>query len=131
MSRNGTSRPRFHPGRIVATPGAIEAMRASGQHPHDFLARRLRGDRGDLDDEDRHMNELALTDGSRLLSAFVTSKGEKIWIITEAVGDDGCRASSCLLLRVLPAGVQSRNPAGTGVGATASIEGLSVAFGEC
>ena len=37
-------------------------------------------------------------DGSRILSAYRTLKGVKIWIITEAVGDDGRRASTCLLL---------------------------------
>ena len=36
--------------------------------------------------------------GSRLLSAYRTLRGEKLWIITEAVGEDGRRASSCLLL---------------------------------
>jgi hypothetical protein len=91
-------RPRFLPGQVVATPGAIEALRASGQDAHVFLSRHLRGDWGDLDDEDRHLNEMALLDGSRLLSAYVTSRGERLWVITEAVGGDGRRASTCLLL---------------------------------
>jgi hypothetical protein len=98
MSVNGTSRPKFLPGRIVATPGALEALQSSGQSPHEFLARHLRGDWGDLDDEDRNMNDLALIDGSRLLSAYVTSRGEKIWIITEAADDDGRRSASTILL---------------------------------
>lgn len=98
MSLNETARPRFLPGQIVATPGAIEALRSSGQDAHTFLARHLRGDWGDLDEEDRRLNDEALTDGSRLLSAYVTSRGERLWVITEAAGDDGHRASTCLLL---------------------------------
>jgi hypothetical protein len=88
---------KFQPGRIVATPGALESLRVSGHSPHDFLARHLRGDWGDLDDEDRNMNDAALIDGSRLLSAYVTNKGERLWIITEAVGGDGRRYCTTIL----------------------------------
>ena len=98
MSLNETARAKFHPGQIVATPGAIEAMRASGQNAQDFLVRHLRGDWGDLDDEDRKLNDEALIDGSRLLSSYVTKANTKLWIITEAIDDEGLRASSCLLI---------------------------------
>ena len=89
---------KFFPGQIVATPGALEAIRDAGQSPADFLARHVCGDWGDLCDDDRRLNNLALTDGSRLLSAYVTSKGEKIWVITEAADGSGRRASTFLLL---------------------------------
>lgn len=89
---------RFETGQIVATPGALGAMRAAGQQPAEFLSRHLRGDWGLVDDEDKTLNDSALVDGSRILSAYETRKGERIWIITEAVGDDGRRASSCCLL---------------------------------
>jgi hypothetical protein len=99
MSLNETKRPRFHPGQIVATPGALEAINASGQSPEVFLGAHLEGYwGGDLDEEDQRLNDEALTDGSRLLSAYRTLRGERIWVITEAVGDDGRRASTCLLL---------------------------------
>jgi len=89
---------KFGPGQVVATPGALEALRAAGQQPAEFLARHLRGDWGNLDEEDKALNDSALIDGSRLLSAYETRLGDRIWIITEAVGDDGRRASSCCLL---------------------------------
>ena len=99
MSLNETTRAKFHPGQIVATPGALEAIRASGQSPEVFLGAHLEGYwGGDLCEEDRRLNDEALIDGSRLLSAYRTLRGEKLWIITEAVGDDGRRASTCLLL---------------------------------
>ncbi|WP_165248004.1 hypothetical protein [Paludisphaera soli] len=94
-----TTAAKFHPGRIVATPGALEAIRASGQNPETFLAAHLDGYwGGDLCDEDRLLNDEALSDGSRILSAYRTLRGERIWVITEAVGDDGRRASTTLLL---------------------------------
>jgi hypothetical protein len=55
-------------------------------------------DWGDLCDEDRQANDLALIDGSRILSAYRTSLGEKIWVITEAVDDAGNRAATTVLL---------------------------------
>ena len=89
---------KFELGQIVATPGALEALKAAGQQPAEFLDRHTQGDWGNLDADDRLSNDEALLDGSRILSAYTTKKGERIWIITEAVGDDGKRASSCLLL---------------------------------
>lgn len=45
--------------------------------------RHVRGDWGDLDEQDKQANDKALQDGSRILSAY--GKGEtKLWIITEA-----------------------------------------------
>jgi len=89
---------KFQPGRLVATPGALEALARSGQTPDFFLAKHLSGDWGEVDAEDRGLNDQALLDGSRLLSAYRTLMGVKIWIITEAAGDDGRRASTCILL---------------------------------
>jgi hypothetical protein len=88
----------FDLGRIVATPGALEALQVAGQQPHEFLIRHLTGDWGDLDDEDQSLNDAALIDGGRLLSAYQTRKGERIWIITEAADDQGHRSSSTMLL---------------------------------
>lgn len=89
---------KFSPGQVVATPAALEALRAAGQQPSEFIGRHLAGDWGDLDDEDRRLNDAALLDGSRLLSSYLTTAGTKLWLITEAVGDDGRRASSTFLL---------------------------------
>lgn len=98
MSLDAAPRPKFDPGQVVATPGALDVLTASGQSPAVFLDRHLRGDWGDLDDEDRSLNDQAVHDGSRLLSAYTTARGERIWVITEAVGEGGRRSSTCLLL---------------------------------
>jgi len=92
------TRPRFELGHVVATPGALALLEDSGQTPHDFLHRHVRGDWGDLSDGDREINEESLRDGSRILSAYITSRGKKIWIITEAVNDSGRRDSTTILL---------------------------------
>ena len=57
----------------------------------------MTGDWGDLDDEDRNLNDAALIDGSRILSAYTTRKGERIWVITEAVNEVGLRYCTVVL----------------------------------
>src|SRR3954451_9600223 len=98
MSLDEIARPKFDPGRIVATPGALEAIRASGQRLEDFIAAHLEGYwGGDLCEEDRLLNEEALIDGSRLLSAYRTLRGVKLWVITEAADDLGRRYGTTIL----------------------------------
>jgi hypothetical protein len=89
---------KFSLGRIVATPGALEALRDAGQEASEVLSRHVIGDWGDLDQEDKQLNDAALIDGSRILSAYVTRKRKRIWVITEAVNEVGLRYSSCVLL---------------------------------
>lgn len=84
---------KFELGQVVATPGALEAIIRNGITPATLLNRHAQGDFGDLSEEDRQLNEEAITDGSRILSSYSLQDGTKIWIITEAD-----RSSSCLLL---------------------------------
>ena len=62
------------------------------------MSRHLAGDWGDIDSEDKRLNDLALKDGGRLLSSYRTRKGTILWIITEAADDQGHRAATTLLL---------------------------------
>jgi hypothetical protein len=89
-----TGKPRFPLGQILATPGALEALQESGQTPQFFLSKHVRGDWGEVCDEDKMLNDQALMDGSRLLSAYRTLKGERLWIITEACDDEGHRVAT-------------------------------------
>ena len=86
-------RPLFPLGQCVATPGALAAIEDAGQTPADFLNRHISGDWGEIDPEDRGLNEQALRDGARIFSVYRTSKEVKVWVITEAD-----RASTCVLL---------------------------------
>jgi hypothetical protein len=40
---------------------------------------------------------MSLMDGSRILSSSRLRTGVKVWVLTEAVGDDGKRASTWML----------------------------------
>lgn len=91
-------KPKFQLGQILATPGALQALGESGQSPGFFLQKHQQGDWGLVCDDDKMANDHALVDGSRLLSAYKTLKGVKIWIITEAADDNGYRTASTLLL---------------------------------
>ena len=86
--------PKFELGQIVATPGALQAIRSSGQTPSQFLRRHVNGDWGEhLDGHDYKQNQIALREGGRLVSAYQTRSGEDLWVITECD-----RSSTCLLL---------------------------------
>ena len=75
---------RFALGQTFITPGAEEALPIAGQPATEFLCRHMSGDWGELSDEDVKENEFSVREGLRLLSAYQTGKGQKIWIITEA-----------------------------------------------
>jgi hypothetical protein len=60
---------RFNPGQVVATPGALAALEASGESLFEYLKRHLSGHWGNVDAEDARDNELSLEHGWRLLSA--------------------------------------------------------------
>src|ERR1700720_2072445 len=79
-----SKQPAFELGQIVATPGALAALKKAGQQPGEFLTRHVNREWGDLSDEDRKENEYSLEHGFRLLSAYRTHTGDKLWIITES-----------------------------------------------
>ena len=87
------SQPRFSLGQVVATPGALEVLEDAGQFPDEFLRKHVAGDWGEIDAHDRRENEFSVVNGFRILSAYRTNKGVKLWVITEAD-----RSSTCLLL---------------------------------
>jgi len=75
---------RFPLGRVVATPGALSALEKVEQAPDVFLDRHVNGDWGDVPDADKQENEVSVEQGLRILSAYTTSAGDRIWVLTEA-----------------------------------------------
>jgi hypothetical protein len=73
----------FSLGQIVTTPGAMDALLINCQPPSEFLVRHALGDWGCVCAEDQQVNDEALADDLRLLSAYRLNDGTKIWIITE------------------------------------------------
>jgi hypothetical protein len=91
----------FYLGNIVATPGALAALRETNVDPLSLLLRHVRNDWGELTAEDKRLNDEAIRHGGRILSAYILPDGVKLWVITEAqaVDDDPrSRMSTCLLL---------------------------------
>ena len=102
--RSGSTRPCWSCsrsstwGRSSPRPRRCGCWRKAGSRRDSSSTSMFRGIGARSCDEDKRLNDQALVDGSRLLSAYRTLKGERIWIITEAVGDDGKRSASTLLL---------------------------------
>lgn len=90
--------PLFKPGQVVATPAALEALEQAGQNVWVFLTRHLAGDWGMIDAYDKAANDVALKDGSRLLSAYRLKTNVTIWLVTEAEDDIGNRAVTTALM---------------------------------
>lgn len=76
---------KFPLGKVVATPGALDAIACSCQMPQQFIDLHAAGNWGDINDDehDRKANEDGLINEGRLMSAYTTANGTKIWVITE------------------------------------------------
>ena len=79
--------PTFPLGQLVMTRGVNDMVandEAFAKFITESLNRHVKGDWGELGDEDRAENELSLKEGFRILSAYESGELPKIWIITEA-----------------------------------------------
>ena len=90
--------PKFSFGQIVATAGALAELEDNDQQPRDLLLRHQSGDWGEVCAADAHQNDRAVTNGTRILSAYRLQSGAWLWIITEAEDDGGTRSCTTLLL---------------------------------
>ena len=77
----------FEPGMLSTTEG-IDALISDDRDfmafVNDALNRHCSGDWGNVSEEDKKANSLALKEGGRLMSAYSFPPMPKIWIITEA-----------------------------------------------
>lgn len=69
-------------GHIYITANAMQVLTETDTR--EALGRHMSGDWGDVGEEDWKWNDIALENGTRLLSSYRSAKGEKFWIITEA-----------------------------------------------
>jgi len=93
MQTTPSSIARFTLGATFITPAAQDMLMSAGQTAIEFLRRHVSGDWSGLSERDAQQNERSLHEGLRILSAYRTSNGEKLWIITEAD-----RSSTTILL---------------------------------
>ncbi len=73
----------FPLGRIVATPGALDALAAAGVSGLSLLARHQTGDWGSVPPDDAAENERSVARGFRIISSYPIGE-DQVWIITEA-----------------------------------------------
>jgi len=85
-------KPLFVLGQTLTTPGALVVMQGMDISPISILNRHQCGDWGDMDQDDKDANNLAVNVESRIFSAY---KFDTIllWVITEAD-----RSSTTILL---------------------------------
>ena len=83
---------KFELGHVGITIGARDIIQDSLDKLSEIINRHQSGDWGDLDEEDKSLQETALKFGARLLSVY-TVDGHKLWVITEAD-----RSSTTILL---------------------------------
>ena len=70
VSATRKTKPLFSLGNIYLTPGAIEVLNENRLDVTALLRRHVSGDWGDLDNEDKQMNDDALNCGARIFSGL-------------------------------------------------------------
>jgi hypothetical protein len=91
-------RALFPLGQVVATPGAIAVMERLAINPADLIRRHVTGDWGDIDPEDRGLNEQAVVNDSRIFSVYgKRGSDDCLWVITDAADDAGKRIATTIL----------------------------------
>jgi len=77
----------FEPGSLTLTEGITALLYDDLDFRglvHDALSRHCSGDWGNVSEDDREANNLALKEGGRLMSVYSFPPMPRIWIITEA-----------------------------------------------
>ncbi|KVX99498.1 hypothetical protein WL10_28205 [Burkholderia ubonensis] len=76
------SEARVSLGCVFVSAGAGDTLQTAKVPLVHFLIRHMRGDWGRLTDEDWQRNERVLETGDYLLSSYILSNGQKIWMHT-------------------------------------------------
>ena len=93
LNTNTHASARFELGQLCNTSGAQEVLQRYQVNPFELIGRHVRGDWGDVCQEDAQTNEEALRVGARIFSVYVlpppagdneTLAPAKVWLITEA-----------------------------------------------
>ena len=77
-------KPMFPLGQILVTPKALETLQEINRSAQSFLDRHVLGDWGDLVEEDKKQNDLAVDLGERILSEYNLPDDSRLYVITEA-----------------------------------------------
>jgi hypothetical protein len=77
----------FSLGQTGATPGVLDLIELGAVNLNTLLHRHACGDWGDLDAEDKALNDAAVKTGDRILSSYKVGENV-VWIITEGADLD-------------------------------------------
>jgi len=75
------SSAKFQLGIISSTPGVIRSV--NSEDAYECLCRHESGDWGDIGEEERFENDMALVADDRILSVYRDRNGVEFWIVTE------------------------------------------------
>jgi len=79
----------FASGMIVASPAVLAHLDHCGINAQIYIERHIRGDWGDIPENDAQENLNSLGRGTRIFSSFLI-EGQRVWIITEADRNSTC-----------------------------------------
>lgn len=83
MNQPTRLKPLFHPGRLLVSSGALDALRLNGVPVISVMLRHIAGDWGIVSDDDRRQNDLSVNAGLRLLSVYRLPDQTRLLVITE------------------------------------------------
>lgn len=82
--------PKFSPGQLLITPGALALLEEFHVSPLDLLSRHMYdGDWGDVSPSDGQLNDDALISGGRILSSYCLGQNAPIWPLAHRFGENG------------------------------------------
>lgn len=80
-----SSVPLFRLGQIVATPGSLALLEQTRTDVIDLLMRHVKGDWGVVCNADARLNDQAVNERTRIISAYeLGDRWDKLWIISDA-----------------------------------------------
>jgi hypothetical protein len=85
MKNDTSPHQLFLLGHLVFTGGAMGLISRTGTTASSLLGRHSFGDWGAVCESDKRVNDRAVTEGARILSAYeLGARREMLWVITEA-----------------------------------------------
>ena len=73
---------KFEIGKLLITPGALQKI--APEKVQETIGRHVSGDWGEVCEDDSALNDWAMKNHERILSAYRSNEGDRFWVITEA-----------------------------------------------
>lgn len=91
--------PLFDLGMTVGTPAAIKLLDELQILPAKYFRHHAQGTWGRLNASDRAKNDAAIIDGGPIVSSYAIKGSQGIFVITDAINEDGIRLSTRIILK--------------------------------